>query len=473
MKRFLPIIIFIIYHQPALSQEHGVKSISLTIDSTATELYRESHALLIGVSVYKYSWPDLPGVKRDIDNLKPVLEKLGFDVTVVENPTKAELDQAIMNFIIKYGQEIQNRLLIYFSGHGRTLTTNYGEELGYFVPADAPSPIADPAGFKSIALPMSQVEIYAKQIESKHAIFLFDACFSGSLFSMTRAIPDAISYKTVNPVRQFITSGSANEEVPDESIFRKEFIRAITSSYADANKDGYLTGSELGEYLQTNVTNYSYNRQHPQYGKIRDANLDKGDFIFVLPQDVRSDMVQSVAVPKLLKTNRLNNYPFHGLYLRAGSGVSAMGSNQKISFFYSSSFLNDRYCVGLEGNLLITDYIQIFETFPGIIQQSETAFSYYSLDLYNRLYLFPQNQAVINFYAGTSISWNDWQIEIGLRPFLTKKMMLELHCNYLMHYGQVQNFRFSPYGNSEEVAKMNLFKNYYFGLNFLYFISFL
>ncbi len=51
---------------------------------------------------------------------------------------------------------------------------------------------------------------------------------------------------------------------------------------ADLNKDSYVSGSELGEYLQTSVVNYSYNAQHPQYGKIRNPKLDKGDFIFVL-----------------------------------------------------------------------------------------------------------------------------------------------------------------------------------------------
>ena len=96
---------------------------------------------------------------------------------------------------------------------------------------------------------------------------------------MTRAVPQHISYKTDKPVRQFITAGTADEEVPDESVFRRQFVAALQGD-GDTNQDGYVTGVELGEFLNNTVGNYSKGTQHPQYGKIRDPNLDKGDFVF-------------------------------------------------------------------------------------------------------------------------------------------------------------------------------------------------
>ncbi|MEZ5000654.1 MAG: FISUMP domain-containing protein [Bacteroidales bacterium] len=71
--------------------------------------------------------------------------------------------------------------------------------------------------------------------------------------------------------------------MPDKSIFREQFVSALTSDMADGNRDGYVTGSELGDFLQTTVTNYSYNSQHPQFGKIRNPLLDKGDYVFLVP----------------------------------------------------------------------------------------------------------------------------------------------------------------------------------------------
>jgi hypothetical protein len=127
-------------------------------------LYKGSHALLIGVSNYSYKWPALPEVKKDIQFLKEALEKHGFSISIVENPTRIELDESVTNFISKYGQKYQNRLLIYFAVHGHTLIINYGEELGYIIPSDTPAPDIDLSGFKRIAVTMSLIEIWAKQI---------------------------------------------------------------------------------------------------------------------------------------------------------------------------------------------------------------------------------------------------------------------------------------------------------------------
>ena len=258
-------------------------------------LYQESYALVIGISEYTNGWPNLPGVKKDVEEVRDALALHGFRVEVKMDLTNIELDQAFDDFIGRYGHDPDNRLLFYFAGHGHTIRTTYGEELGYIIPTDAPNPNQDLPGFQSTAMEMQQIEIYAKRIQAKHALFLFDACFSGSLFALSRAVPQIISYKTSQPVRQFITSGSADEAVPDESIFRAQFARALQGE-ADTDNDGYVTGTELGEFLQKTVVNYSYNAQHPQYGKIRNPNLDKGDFVFIIPLDKQEEEVSSTSV---------------------------------------------------------------------------------------------------------------------------------------------------------------------------------
>lgn len=245
------------------------------------KLYNESYALIIGASDYQKGsgWPNLPGVKNDIKSVQDILEKEGFKVTVVINPKSNDLEKAYSDFIDNCGLSEENRLLFYFAGHGYTLKQSYKADMGYIVPIDSPNPDIDKNGFLKTALSMQQIEVYAKQIQSKHAMFIFDSCFSGSIFALTRDFARNISYKTTQPVRQFITSGSAEESVPDKSIFCKQFIIALNGE-ADVNDDGFVTGSELGIYLQDSVINYSKESQHPQYGKICDPNLDKGDFVF-------------------------------------------------------------------------------------------------------------------------------------------------------------------------------------------------
>ncbi|MYE87403.1 SUMF1/EgtB/PvdO family nonheme iron enzyme [Candidatus Poribacteria bacterium] len=99
-----------------------------------------------------------------------------------------------------------------------------------------------------------------------------------------QARPESISYSVQQPVRQFITAGSANEAVPDKSVFKQAFLNLIEGKARQPAPDDYITGEELGFYLKHQVPKYN-KTQHPQYGKINDPSLDQGDFVFVLPKE--------------------------------------------------------------------------------------------------------------------------------------------------------------------------------------------
>ncbi len=273
-------------HATPASDERGIRVVAIAdAQGQPVLLYEESHALIVGVSNYSAGWPSLPAVEKDVEEIRGALEAHGFDVEVVSDPSRDELYAAYESFINRHGQGAENRLLFYFAGHGFTERLTYGEDMGYVVPADAPNPHRDSTGFRAKAMDMVQMEVFAKRIQSKHALFLFDSCFSGSIFSLSRAVPTNIGYKTAKPVRQFITSGSADEQVPDRSIFRQQLVSALEGK-GDLDGDGFVTGTELGEFLQTRVVNYSRGAQHPQYGKIRSPHLDEGDFVFALPSGV-------------------------------------------------------------------------------------------------------------------------------------------------------------------------------------------
>jgi hypothetical protein len=259
-------------------------SVALKLDTGHLPLYSESHALVIGASDYTNGWPSLKGVKADVEQVRQALARQGFDTHVVMNPTRIQLEEALRDFESDYGEIQEARLLIYFAGHGYTLTTPNARQLGYIVPVDAPRPAVGNNGpFKKGALSMTDIENVALQIISKHVLFVFDSCFAGSIFAATRGIPDDISVKTTRVVRQFITAGSADQTVPDVSIFRAQFVEGIGGE-ADLNRDGYVTGSELGGFLEATVTNYSQGSQTPEYGKLSKPGLDKGDFVFEVPK---------------------------------------------------------------------------------------------------------------------------------------------------------------------------------------------
>jgi formylglycine-generating enzyme required for sulfatase activity len=271
------------------TRDVGVDSISVKVEGGKfVKLYDKSYALVIGASEYTAGWRRLPGVKKDVEAVARTLESHGFQVTISTNPASAQLYDDFKDFIDKYGKNVENRLLFYFAGHGHTMKHASGDEVGYIVPVDAPLPDKDPDGFTSKAMDMEQMKVFARRVQAKHALFVFDSCFSGSiLFDPTRSETERekiITYKTTQHVRQFIASGEAGETVPDESIFRKQFVAALEGE-ADSNKDSYITGTELGEFLQAKVIKYAEKPQHPQYGKIKNPNLDKGDFVFSLKRE--------------------------------------------------------------------------------------------------------------------------------------------------------------------------------------------
>ena len=248
-------------------------------------LYGGSFALVIGNSDYSGGWPDLPWVRKDVAAVSNALRSRGFLVESHLDLDRSGIERAFETFIARYGtgeKSRQNRLLFYYAGHGETMKPQYSESIGYLVPRDAPLK-SDRAGFRLKALKLERVNGWAKDLDALHALFLFDSCFSGALFALSKAAPATITHSTSKAVRQFITSGSADERVPDDGQFASLFIGALRGR-GDLNGDNYITGTELGSYLRDAVINYSREAQHPQYGKIRDRHLDEGDFVFELPK---------------------------------------------------------------------------------------------------------------------------------------------------------------------------------------------
>ena len=248
------------------------------------ELYKASYALVVGNGNYA-EWEKLPGALQDVEEVKDALETHGFNVTLKTDLNKKEFEIALAKFVLESGKDKYNRLLFYYAGHGHTRKAINGEDLGYLVMIDAPSSASDEVGLEVASIDMSSLITQAKKIQSRHVLFMFDSCFSGTILDVRDGLqlPEGISDSIENLVRQFITAGRAGETVPDHSYFKQEFLNLIQGRGSEPFPDGYITGEELGYYLKNKVPKYAKG-QHPQYGKIRDPILDKGDFVFVLPK---------------------------------------------------------------------------------------------------------------------------------------------------------------------------------------------
>ncbi|MEW5736568.1 MAG: SUMF1/EgtB/PvdO family nonheme iron enzyme [Thermodesulfobacteriota bacterium] len=247
-------------------------------DAGLLRLYGASYALVIGIDSYTSGWPRLSNAVKDAALVAEELTKQGFETALKTNLGSRDLEDALETFFVEKGADPDARLFVWFAGHGHTLD---GE--GFLVPADAPAP-SDKIHFKLKAVSLRRFGELVRLAESKHALAIFDSCFSGTVFDTVRAMPPpAVTRHTALPVRQYVSSGDADQTVSDDGRFRRLFVNALEGvERADANQDGYLTGSELGMFLSDRLSNLTQNKQTPRYGKLRDDKWDQGDFVFLV-----------------------------------------------------------------------------------------------------------------------------------------------------------------------------------------------
>jgi formylglycine-generating enzyme required for sulfatase activity len=243
-------------------------------------LYKDYHALVVGVGNYD-KWPSLPNAVKDARDVSWLLKRLGFEVTLVTDPSSRELKRALDDFVQEAGQEQDRGVVFYYRGNGETRTLAGGPKLGWIIPRDCPLARDDPKGFAGKAISTEVIASYSEQIKSRHVLMLFDSSLSGEVFSIEQPVLKIISDKSLFAVRQYIIAGGEDEPNPDRSVFKRYLFKGLKGE-ADFIRDGYVTGSELGVYLLDRVVKKTRGRQHTQYGKIGNPELARGDFVFDL-----------------------------------------------------------------------------------------------------------------------------------------------------------------------------------------------
>ena len=129
--------------QVVIAQTRAIQPVRIEATTAQEEfisyIYEESHALVIGVSDYINGWSKLAGFKEYVIEVQKALEDNGFEVQLLEDPNKQQLEATIEDFIFEKGANQENRLLIYCAQHGHAKTLGYGGEMGYLVPCNPPT----------------------------------------------------------------------------------------------------------------------------------------------------------------------------------------------------------------------------------------------------------------------------------------------------------------------------------------------
>ncbi len=249
-------------------------------DLGGAPLYREFHALVIGIDNYAKA-NVLTGAIRDARAVAQVLEGHGARVELILDgeATRDRMRRALGETLpARLGPE--DRALVYFAGHGATAGGR--DPRGYLIGVGGA--LTDPKG---TGLAMEEVQRWLAHYPSKHVMFVADACYSGLAVSsrslpLAPELPNWFRKVATRRVRVSLVAGMADEQAAEyrnHGLFTYFLLQALGGN-ADLDGDGVMTSHDLVSYVQSNVREVAKRElnhdQNPQIGRI-----GEGEFIFL------------------------------------------------------------------------------------------------------------------------------------------------------------------------------------------------
>jgi tetratricopeptide (TPR) repeat protein len=232
-----------------------------------------SYALVVGISRYKHlpAQAQLKYPDRDADAVYTVLiskEGGGFppeNVHVLkdEDATLKNLQDQLENWLPSVVKE-DDRVLIYFAGHG-FLTAG----ASYLAPHDI-----DRNNIAGTAYSMSRLgDVIGNKIRAKWKVLLADACHSGAITPEADRAQVNQALLDLNK-SLFVVTASRDREQSFEGpgwggghgIFTYYVVKGFEGE-ADGSGDGVVTAQELGDYVYSNVSQATSQRQHPTFDR--------------------------------------------------------------------------------------------------------------------------------------------------------------------------------------------------------------
>lgn len=300
-------------------------------ESRLTTGYGESWAVVVGIDDYA-KWPKLHYAVRDAEAVSKILvEKLGFPAQRVFTLENAAATRAAILAVFedKLGHGVvkrDDRVFVFFAGHGATRQLTSGRNLGYVIPADS-----DPLHVSSDAVPMTEIQNLAESLEAKHVLFVMDACYSGLGLTRGERSGQFLSENARRIGRQMLTAGGAEQMVADggpngHSVFTWTLLQGLAGK-ADLNGDGFITATELAAYVAPAVASVTH--QTPAFGSL--PGSEGGEFVFVLPGESEFLSAQTAQLsPEAIALNgKLDAGP--GRSLAAVTIPDLQGQEQRIA----------------------------------------------------------------------------------------------------------------------------------------------
>jgi len=277
---------------PDLQAQEGVRGVRRANALVSEVEEGKNYLLAIGIDQYS-KWLKLGNAVNDAEGMVELLtQSFGFETPVEplynEKASRLNIDKSLEQ--VRRMLEPEDNLVVFFAGHGVTLTDTVGDQIiesGYIVPVDGAGLENDERDtyFKIDHL-LNRLSLFP----ARHVNIILDACHSGlALGSEASSYRAEVLYEMElesKLSRRVLTSARSEQLASDvgplknHSLFTGMLIEGMQTGRADIDKNGLITTSELGLYLEQNVSDYSEGRQIPDFGSFR---LDeRGEMTFEL-----------------------------------------------------------------------------------------------------------------------------------------------------------------------------------------------
>ncbi|MBI5438224.1 MAG: caspase family protein [Nitrosomonadales bacterium] len=231
-------------------------------------------AVVIGNNAYQdSSLPSLNGAAKDADAVSKMLkEKMGYDVRMVHNGTRADIVRTLNRVSDETGSK--DSVVVYYAGHGYQMEDT---KVGYWIPSDASA--EDPNKWIS----NSDVNKMLANIPAKQMILMSDSCFSGTLAGEQKVTSGSVAGSSVQEIlgkRSVLVMSSGGEEpVIDEgkeghSVFAWHLMDKLNKV------EQYKNGADVFDAVKAGVAKDGI-PQTPQYGaSVSAGHMAGGEYLF-------------------------------------------------------------------------------------------------------------------------------------------------------------------------------------------------
>ena len=236
-----------------------------------------SWAVIIGINAYRH--PRIPPLRYAVNDAKSVeriLRAQGFAADRIVMLTEGDATKARIETVL--GDELrqrvgpEDRVLVFFAGHGMTDRLRSGEEEGYLLPVDG-----NPERLFGTAISMTALRQISDRLPAKHILYIVDACYSGYALYNRSVGSHLVDEMLKRPAIQILTAGRQGDQAQEKGghgVFTDVLVRGLQGdAFADKS---WLALEELGLWVKQRVFAESNRRQLPQYGNLS----GEGQFVF-------------------------------------------------------------------------------------------------------------------------------------------------------------------------------------------------